>query len=414
MTHRTMTKEQMDRLLTAPRDLDREPQAVSDSSFLRILASLERQRLNRLMAEQRFAHGEVIMSEGETGDALYIIWSGQVLVFVGDVTCPTILGYRGAGEILGEMALLENRPRSASVVAVGDVRLLKISRDKFYELLQNETDIGLKIMGVLSSRLRGAEQHRTKAEVSEKSLITQVIELRSEKQHLLDLQRLRQEMSDLIVHDLRNPLGTIFTSVHMLAMVLPERVIEENRQLLEIAQANCERMSRLVDSLLDMSRMESGEIKPVLADADMGEIIRGTVAHFFIPPDRNIDFDVEIAVDLPLVQVDKDKIERVVANLLDNALKFTPDGGKIRVRVDAQQSFVLVSVCDSGPGIPPGERGRIFERFAQVEGGKRRQGFGLGLSYCRLAVEAHRGKIWAEGGEGNVGSRFIFSLPAKI
>lgn len=115
---------------------------------------------------------------------------------------------------------------------------------------------------------------------------------------------------------------------------------------------------------------------------------------------------------LPPVLADRDKIDRVIMNLLDNALKYTPEGGQISVSVTQErEGFVKVSVSDDGPGIPPDERERIFERFAQVANGQSRQrGFGLGLTYCRLAVEGHGGTIWVEPGDGGRGSCFTFTL----
>ena len=220
---------------------------ASNPSFLRLLSSISRKQLNLLMTERRCVPGEVVYREGDAGDNLYMIWSGQVVAFMGQPDSPTILGYRGAGETIGEMSLLDNQPRSAWVVALTDLRLLKITREAFYQLLQQEPSLGMSIMEALSSRLRGSDQERSLGKTSERRLISQLSELETQKQQLLELQQVRQETSDLIIHDLRNPLGSIQLSISMLEMVLPEEVLQENAQLLEIARNSCNRMLRLVE-----------------------------------------------------------------------------------------------------------------------------------------------------------------------
>jgi signal transduction histidine kinase len=139
------------------------------------------------------------------------------------------------------------------------------------------------------------------------------------------------------------------------------------------------------------------------------------------------DIHTEIAIpsDLPWVWGDREKIARVFTNLLDNSIKFTPPGGRVRISAqadgpDAEQAsgWVICSVLDSGPGIPPEHRERIFEKFTQLsspqspqEPGKRIRGSGIGLSFCKLAVKAHGGRIWIEEGPGGKGSDFKFTLP---
>ena len=346
------------------------------------------------------------------GDALYLFWSGQVAVYLGDIESPTVLCYRKAGAIIGEMALLENQPRSASVVALTDLRLLKISRENFYELLKTDPAVGMNVMEVLSARLRISDQARDMGKSSERQLIRQVSDLETEKQQLLELQRLRQETSDLIIHDLRNPLGSVSLALNMLEMVLPEEILSDNRSVLDVAHASIDRLMRLVESLLDVSRMEAGEAQFNFAPLDLAGLVTGVTGHMLIPADRRITIQHNLPPSLPLVLGDRDKLERVLQNLVDNALKYTLDGGTVTVGVELQSSEVTLSVTDTGPGIPEDQRKRIFERFAQVAGDKRaRRGFGLGLSYCRLAVEAHGGRIWAEPGPGGGGSRFAFTLP---
>ena len=127
---------------------------------------------------------------------------------------------------------------------------------------------------------------------------------------------------------------------------------------------------------------------------------------------RGVILQARIAPDLPSAIADREKIELVLVNLADNAMKYTPDNGRILFAAQREGHFVRFRVTDTGPGIPPGERQRVFERFAQVSGDKvARRGFGLGLTYCRLAVERHGGRIWVEPGENGLGSCFVFTLP---
>lgn len=411
----TLSPKQLEILSGAQKEhANSETRSALDSPFLRLLSSIERSQLDQLLTEQRCIPGEVILREGEPGDALFVIWSGTAVAFMGSPDTPTILGYRSAGEIIGEMALLERQPRSASVVALTDLRLLKIHQENFHNLLKKEPSLGLSIMEVLSARLRDSDQERSLGKSSERRLISQVSELQTEKEQLLELQRLRQETSDLIIHDLRNPLGAISLSLNMLDVVLPVEILDENRQIIDIARNSCDRMMRLVDSLLDVSRMESGESQFHFAPLDLTNLFQGVANNALAARNRNIRLVIDLPDSLPPLSGDRDKLERVLNNLLDNATKYTPDQGQITLSAQAEAEDVIISVTDTGPGIPEDQRQRIFERFTQVSGDLRaRRGFGLGLAYCRLAVEAHGGHIWVEPGKDNIGSRFAFTLPLK-
>jgi signal transduction histidine kinase len=414
MTPKIFTPQELEHLLNAQIEPVEDLSTGLESPLLRLLASVERGKLMALLSERRCVNGETIVQEGEQGDAFYLIWSGRAVVYAGDWRTPDVLGFRGAGEVIGEMALLENQPRSASVVALGETRLLKISRSDFFELLKNDPTISLSILGALSRRLRQADQARSQVRLSEKQLIDQLSELKSEKEQLMELERLRQETSDLIVHDLRNPLGSISLALHMLEMVLPEDILNENRQLLEIARYSNNRMLQLVESLLDVARMEAGQAHLAFEAFELAEFIRCVIGGLLVARKRDIQVETHLPESIKIV-ADPEKLERVLLNLLDNALKFTPNGGTIKISAQQRGDEALIRVSDTGPGIPEHERQYVFERFAQIPGEQRtRRGFGLGLAYCRLAVEAHGGRIWVESGEDGKGSSFCFTLSNPI
>ena len=414
MRSQQLTPEEFQNLLSLE-PITEDSFARSNSSLLRLLSSIDRALLDEILTEHYYQAGDVVFWEGENGDALYLIHSGQVVVFKGNFRSPTILGYRGPGEIIGEMALLEQQPRSASNIAVENLRLLRIDRKGFQKLITIKPEVGLSIMSALSARLRVADNIRASALEGGKRLVGQVTRLQSEKEHLLELQRVRQETSDLVVHDLRNPLGVIYGALNMLEMVLPEPVLEENHQLIELATTACERMQRLVDSLLDVAKLETGEMPLTLSPTELKPLLEDAVYRQSISAQsRNIVIRTHICDDLPVVLIDREKIERVLVNLLDNALKYTPNGEEVVITAEHKQNIVTLGITDNGPGIPEMERKRIFERFAQVTDDSvlKRRGFGLGLTFCRLVVEAHGGEIWVESHQDSCGSRFVFTVPA--
>ncbi len=375
------------------------------SPFLQLFSSMGRDQFARHFSERECQPGEVICEEGEEGDALYLIRSGKVAVIKGAVPSPAVLGHRTAGEIIGEMALLENRPRSATVIALTPASLFHISREDFFDLLNGIPALGLEIMGSLSARLRESDQMVVRRSESARRLTT-------EKEQLLELQQLRQETADFIIHDLRNPISNIAASLKLLEMVLPAEVLTTNRELIEISRASCERLQNLVDGLLDVSRLEAGQEQINLAPVDLQEVIESVI--YRIPPvySDHIHLSVDLPKNFPKARADRDKIERVFMNLVDNALKYTPEGGLINISASQIDEKITVSIADNGIGVPPEDRERIFERFAQATVDKRRRrGFGLGLAYCKMTVQAHGGQIWVESGDQGIGSNFIFTLP---
>ncbi len=221
------------------------------------------------------------------------------------------------------------------------------------------------------------------------------------------LERMRDDLTHTLVHDLRNPLTAISAALQILDM--SSDVLSENsRHMLNVAASNTQRMIELVNAILDVSRLESGrmqvEREPVPLPVLISEVLEAQE-----PLAKGYELRLENAVpnDLPLVYIDKKLIGRVLHNLIGNAIKFTPPGGHIRVSARSEEDKVLVSVSDTGPGIPPELRERLFQKF--TTGRHARRGSGLGLAFCKMAVEAHGERIWLE--DTPSGATFTFSLP---
>ncbi|HRQ37787.1 MAG TPA: ATP-binding protein [Chloroflexota bacterium] len=418
MTTQPMTNKVTDDELKRIRATEPSDRGAADmaaaNSLVRILTSLDRRLLQELIIEQHFASGEIIFREGDHGDALYIVWAGRVAVVKGKFDQPDELFFRLPGEVVGDMALLENKPRWASLVAVEPTRLLRMGRLSFYKLLQAQPSISLNLLALLSARLRAVHETSRAESAPDLGALRQISSLLDENEQLVALHQIRQETSDLIVHDLRSPLGNMHSVLNMLELVLPEDVLAANRELLDIARLAHRRMQDLVDSLLDVSRLESGDLTLDYEPVCLRQLIEEVVAMATYTANwREITFLTNITPDLPLLMIDADHIRRVLTNLVENAIKFTPENGRVQLNAAIVDQLVRISVEDSGPGIPPADRQRIFDRFAQGQrvGMRRPRGYGLGLAFCRLTVEAHGGQIWVEPGEGGAGSRFIFTLP---
>lgn len=232
------------------------------------------------------------------------------------------------------------------------------------------------------------------------------------------LEKLRSEMTHMLIHDLRSPLTTLQSVVNVVQETLDDGKVEDAYHLLSLAQQSGDKMLHLIDELLEISKLEGDHIPLKLKTVEIEGLLKQVVDQF-VPLAANVQISVEVEVDqgIPPVMVDVEYIERVLNNLIDNAYKFTPDGGSIRVWARkanlSKGGGVLIGVSDSGPGIAEKEQNRLFRKFQQVVSNSgRRSGTGLGLVYCKLAIEAHGGKIWVESQPGK-GSTFLLNLPIQ-
>jgi signal transduction histidine kinase len=220
---------------------------------------------------------------------------------------------------------------------------------------------------------------------------------------LQHLEAARAQFISEVSHDLRTPL----TAIKGLLVNLIDAANPEERPSLEIAERETDRLIRLVNQLLDFSRWQGGQLELNRCPVDVGAVARAAVAlsegraHH-----RSVALHADIPPDLPEVSADPDRVQRVVLNLLDNAIKFTPGGGRVALAVTQRDGEIEVSVRDTGRGMGEEEQERAFELYYRGEGG----GAGLGLTIARAVVEAHGGRIGIESKPGQ-GSRVWFTLP---
>ncbi len=246
----------------------------------------------------------------------------------------------------------------------------------------------------------------------------QQLEIEAQKQQLQDnydklreLEKLRDNLVHMIVHDMRSPLMGINGMLEIIKMQLADTLDDQLVTDFDEALTSGHSLQEMVSSLLDISRMESGEMPLERTAVDLRTVASDALTSLvslvkqcnvvYEPPAEPVD-----------ASCDREITRRIIANLVSNAIKFTPRKGEVRIEFMPQPDGVKVTVSDTGPGIPPDYRERIFEKFGQVEGRQegRKYSTGLGLTFCKLAVEAHGGRIGVDSEEGK-GSTFWFTLP---
>ncbi|MFV9503862.1 MAG: GAF domain-containing protein [Oscillochloridaceae bacterium umkhey_bin13] len=247
---------------------------------------------------------------------------------------------------------------------------------------------------------------------------------------LKETERLRSDLTNMMVHDLRSPLASIITSIDMILRGITGALNATQHEILGIAQASGQNLLNMVNLLLDISRLEGGYMPLERMPLHVDLLVQQALARLqLLAQGKGVQLQVRLAPDLPKVFADEELILRVLQNLLDNALKFSPRESMITLEVKQvpvveapiapaadefplrfnQDWMVQITVCDCGIGIEPDDLEQIFTKFGQA-GNRRRAGSGLGLTFCKLVVEAHGGQIGVQSRPGE-GSRFFFSLP---
>lgn len=240
-------------------------------------------------------------------------------------------------------------------------------------------------------------------------LYTEQVEARRK---LEDLSRLKDEFLSIASHELRTPVTSIKGYTQLAKMLIREGDLNTSEEYLEIALDQIDRMSRLILELLDVSRIETGRLEIRREPIAWPQFVRDVVhRHHTAVSDRR--FHVSVPDDGKVVTGDRDRLEQVIGNLLENAVKYSPDGSDVTVTVDDKVDSLVTAVCDRGIGIPADELSQVFERFhrGRQVSSTNYGGLGLGLYITKQIIERHGGSIWVESKEGQ-GTTFYFSLPA--
>lgn len=344
-------------------------------------------RLAGVARELSFAAGKEIFKQGDPGDGVYLVREGLVEISVkGGQTGRYIFTEAGPGDLLGEMAVIEDQPRSASAVARKDTIVYFLPRADVLKLVEDSPAVALVLLKEISHRLRTFNQQYLR--------------------EVLQAERLAVvgRFARSIVHDLKNPLNIIGLTAEMAA--LGQSTPETRDKALKNIRLQVDRINDLVAEILDFTQGTTSDL--VLPPVDFAHFIKEVLGEIRGEASlRSSMIEVENeppSVSLPL---NPKRLRRLFFNLVHNATDAMPRGGKIFLRFRQTPNAVVVEMEDTGPGIAPEIAGHLFEAFATF--GKT-NGTGLGLSICKKIVEDHRGWITARTEPGH-GAIFEFGLP---
>ena len=360
--------------------------SLETSKPFRNLSPAEQQALRKIALERSFSAGEQIFKEGDTGDGIYVVKEGSVEISMAiNQNVRRTFAKLGPGEMFGEMAVLELKPRSANAIAATPTQVFFIPREELLLMLGDSPALSLQFLREISQRLRDFNRR--------------YIDETIQAERLAVIGRFARS----IIHDLKNPLSIISMSAELIAMqpTKPEtRETAQNR-----IRKQVERIGDLIGDILDFTN--GSKARTLVGNTNYGVFVQSVLDE--IRPDaalRNVSIDAQTPPPIA-IPIDPKRVRRVFHNLVQNATDAMPGGGKIIVRFLAGENEVITEIEDTGSGIAPEIASTLFEAFATF--GKE-HGTGLGLSICKKIVEDHGGRIWVRNGPGR-GAIFAFALP---
>ena len=284
------------------------------------------------------------------------------------------------------------------------------------EALRSQRPVaGEGVSAVLPLRMHGVQHAfrlRTTPMHDEEGHLLGAVTLLEDITHLREIDRLKSEFIATASHELRTPLTSVQMGIHLLLEDAAGALTAAQRDILAACREDCERLEKLMRDLLDLTRIEAGERLPQMTPVNATALLRAAAEALRAQVEaKGLTFSVDVPAELPPVLADRLHIERVIANLVSNAIRHTPPGGEIHVTAAQRAGSVTLAVADTGSGIPPDYLPRIFDKFVQVPGASS-GGAGLGLAISKHMIEAHGGQISVQSEVGR-GTTFTFTLPGQ-
>lgn len=360
--------------------------SLEASKPFRNLSRIELDALRQIAQERSYPSGAEIFKEGDSGDGIYIVKDGAVEISVAmNQNVRRVFAKISPGEIFGEMAVLEFKPRSATAVAAAQTQVYFIPRDELLLTLERSPVLSLELLREISQRLREFNKR--------------YIDETLQAERLAVIGRFARS----IIHDLKNPLSIISMSSELITL---EHAKPESRQNAQVRiRKQVERIGDMIGDILDFTN--STQPRTCIGDINYAQFTQTVLEEIRTDMElRNVVLETESAPAL-LLPIDPKRLRRVFHNLISNAADAMPGGGKVFVRYRLENGELITEIEDTGPGIAPQIANTLFEAFATF--GKE-HGTGLGLSICKKAVEDYHGRIWARNEPGR-GAVFAFALP---
>lgn len=352
---------------------------------------------------QSYEPGAVLCHEDAIEDRFYMILEGEAEVTKGINNSESrLLKTLTAGDFFGEMALIHNAPRAATVTARTALTTLELNKEAFDRVIQKSTSIAMAMVSEISNRLRQNDQ------LAVDDLRMRAGELAQAYQKLAEQELARREFLSNIAHELRTPLMVASGNLQILQKGILKG--EELAAGIDTVARNVQQIVSLVNDILFLQEMDL--VLPEFQRVDMNEIGQAVVAHYAASTrERRIHLRFTPTPDLPPVWGDAKSLERALMALVDNAIKFSPNGGDVKISMRPTEEQVIVAVEDQGIGISKENLPRIFDRFYHLErsGDQLFGGIGLGLAITRQVIEQHQGKLEVDSTAGK-GSTFTMTL----
>ncbi len=360
--------------------------ALDASKLFRNLSPAEHETLRKIAREHSYHQGAVIFKEGDNGDGIYIVKDGEVEISATvSQNVSRVFAKLGPGEMFGEMAVIELKPRSATATATTKTEAYFIPRDEMLWLLEKSPVLALELLRDISQRLRDFNRR--------------YIDETLQAERLAVIGRFARS----IIHDLKNPLSIISMASELADM---PNATPESRAFAQVRiRKQIERVGDLIGDILDFTKGSRPNTQ--IGNTNFAEFIHIVLDEIRADMEmRKVAIETEPppSVSFPF---DPKRVRRVIHNLIQNAADEMPGGGKVFIRYRIENNELVTEIQDTGRGIAPEIAGTLFEAFATF--GKE-HGTGLGLSICKKIIEDHNGRIWARNDPGH-GAVFAFTLP---
>lgn len=388
---------------------DPKKELLKNVYFFNSMPDTALEKIESIGMEKFYERGAVVFFEDMPGDFFFVILEGEVEIWkrYGQPD-EVLLGVSGAGQPVGEMALIDERPRSATIRARTPLRVFVISAVDFRNLLFTENSICVTLLRAVTMMVRRSnEAHIADLDRQNRELARANAELKTMQEELVNRERLSVvgRFSSLILHDIRNPLSALKSRIALLKQNYHEKSYFD--EAIEKINDDISRMELLAAEFLDYAR---GEIRLQMTICNLTELFDRLRDSVSIKTERGgVILHIENLVDKPVI-IDEDRILRLLINATENACKAMPMGGTLSIVARRDESNLILTVADTGIGMPPDVISHIFEPFfsASASGGT-----GLGMVIIKSIVDAHNGTISVASHEGQ-GTKFTITLPALM